>query len=122
MNSGWQKSIIWIVLLTFTTACTSMQPITATSPAMWQEQLEAGDEVHIRRTDGSEVMFVIEEVDADGISGGGFAVAYADIDELDARKLSAPRSTGLGIGILFGVVLIGLLLIDEDDIFPGLSD
>lgn len=122
LNSSWQKTVVWIVLLAFTTGCTSMRPITATTPATWQEQLSAGDEVHIRRSDGSEVLFTVEELDAEGISGGGFEVAYTDIDELSVRKGSAPKSAALGVGILVGVILIGLLLIDEDDIFPSIAD
>ncbi|MBT8100741.1 MAG: hypothetical protein KJO82_13380 [Gammaproteobacteria bacterium] len=122
MNTTWQKTITCIVLLAFTTACTSMRPIVATDATMWHEQLSAGDEVHVRRNDGSEVLFTIEALDDEGISGGGFDVAYTDIAELSVKQVSAPRSTALGVGILFGVVLIGLLMIDEDDIFPGVGN
>lgn len=122
MNKTWQRIIAWIAILAFTTACTSMRPITATDEMTWQAQLQAGDEVHVRRNDGSEVLFTIEQLDAEGISGGGIDVAYVDIDELNVSKTSAAKSAGLGVAILFGVVLFGLLMIDEDDIFPSFSD
>jgi hypothetical protein len=117
-----QKTIAWVVLIAFTTACTGMHTIRQSETKSWQEQLELGDVAEVLRKDGSRASLTVEQIDDIGFSGGGIAVAFADIEELSVERPSVTMSVLLGVGILVGVVLIGLLSIDEDDFFPSFSE
>lgn len=82
-NPGITRSIMWIVLITFTAGCTTMQPVHGTDAASYSAQIEVGDKIRITRTDLSTVEFEITQIANDGIGGDGTFVAWSEIEQIE---------------------------------------
>lgn len=113
------KIAIFALLACSVSACTTVRPLPATDAQTVQAQLLVGDEVEILKHDGSEISFTVDKLDDAGVGGGDVHVAYSDIDQLSVRKTSVAKSISLGVGVFFGVIVVGVMSIDEDDIIPS---
>lgn len=102
---GVYRSIACLVLVTFSTACTIMQPLSTTGDQTLSSQIAVGDKVEITRTDGTALTFKVGNVSELGISGGGEFVAYSDIRHASIRQVRM----GPTVGIIAGIVAIALL-------------
>jgi len=93
------------------TACTSWRPQTAPAPQV--VTANANGTVRVTRHDQSVLVLRHPQVVGDSIVGDAgdparhAAVAMADVDRIDARKVSATRTGGLSLGIIVvGTVLL----------------
>lgn len=94
-------------------ACTSWRPQTAPAPQV--VQANASGTVRVTRRDQSVLVLRHPQMVADSIVGDAgdpprrTAVAMADVERIDAKKVSAARTGGLGIGVIVlgTIVLIG---------------
>jgi hypothetical protein len=96
-----------------TAACTSWRPQTAPAPQVVSGN--ANGTVRVIRRDQSVLVLHHPQVVGDSIVGDAgdpsrrAAVALADVERIDARKVSAARTGGLSLGIIVvgSVLLIG---------------
>lgn len=83
-------------------ACTVMKPLTI-DPTQLRSTLNRGDHVQVTTTGGQQLQFTVEEVNEQGVRGGGQNVAYGDIQNI-SRKQTAPGRTTL---LVLGVIAVG---------------
>ena len=106
MFSATGKVVIYIVLISFATGCTTMRPLPATDAQSIASHIEVGDKVQIIRNDASDVKFKVETISNEGLDGDGIFVAYSDILQISVREHSTAKTVGLIAAIL--VVVKGL--------------
>ncbi len=94
------KFIIYLVLIAFTTGCTTMRSLPATDAQSLASQVEAGDKIKIIRNDFTDVTFEVGAVSDEGISGDGVFVAYSDIRQIQVRQFSTGKTVGLVAAIV----------------------
>ena len=99
--------IIYLVLITFTAGCTSMQPLPTTDAESLTSQIEVGDKIKIIRNDDTDVMFRVSGVSDDGISGDAVFVAYSDIRQVQVSQTISGATLGIVAGIVVLAALIG---------------
>ena len=105
--------------------CKTYTPISkAGSPQFTSERvaenLKAGDTVKIITKDGKELKFKVEQIGAETISGEKQSVAFQEIARLEKRKVSAGKTTALGLGVL-GTVAVILGAVAAASAFAALS-
>ena len=59
------------------------------TPEQLMDTLEPGDQVSIVTTGGEEVEFVLETIDASGLSGAGVSVTYEEIARIEASRTAS---------------------------------
>ena len=101
------KLIVYLILISFTVGCTTMQPVPATDTQSLANQLEVGDKIKITLLDNSDVAFKVSAVSAEGISGDGVLVAYSDIQQVQVREFSTGKTVGLVAGIAGILAIVG---------------
>jgi hypothetical protein len=79
--------------------CTTIQPLTA-SGSQLATTLKPGDQVEIVTTQGQQLQFKIDNVDATGVQGGGQRVAYNDIQSISRKQMDTKRTTMVVLGVL----------------------
>lgn len=112
---GTIKSICLTCLLAAmlaTSGCTTFKPITgAANPQLTDDlvarNIKAGDTVKIITKDGRDLKFKVDQVGAETISGENQTVSFQEIAKLEKRKISAGKTTVLGLGVL-GTVIVGV--------------
>ena len=93
-----------LALLLATAACSTWRPQTA--PAPQAIQANASGTVRVTRKDQSMLVLRHPSVVGDSIVGDAgdpprrTSVALADVERVDARKVSATRTGGLGLGVI----------------------
>lgn len=116
-NSMICRSLVVLIIVTFTSGCTTMQPIRGTDGESLSNQISVGDTVEITRLDGEVVKFKVDDVLQSGVGGEGQFIAYKDIRQVRvARKGSATPALLIVGGIVAAILLVGLL---EDNLSPG---
>ena len=116
------KLIIYLVLITFTAGCSTMQPLSSTDLTTVASQVSAGDKVEITRTDGETLKFKVSEISDNGITGDDIFVAYTDILKIKVQQSSNNRKSNILIVALTAVgvlMLIGLALEDAHVGYPA---
>jgi len=98
--------IVYLVLIAFTSGCTTMRPVPATGAQSLASQVEVGDKIKITLRDNSDVAFKVSAVSAEGISGDGVLVAYSDIQQVQVREFSTRKTVGLVAGIVWILVIV----------------
>jgi hypothetical protein len=90
-------------------ACTTLRPVQAPREEIQRQILDAGllkpgDRVRIVTSDGTQHDLRVSYVDSNaGLVGGeGETVRIDEIDALDKRAVSAPRTAALAAGLFFG--------------------
>ena len=106
-SPGVYRSIACLVFVTLSTACTIMQPLSATGDQTLSSQIEVGDKVEITRADGSVLTFKVSDVSVSGIGGGGEFVAYSDIRQVSIRQVRMGPTVGIIVGIVVVAALVG---------------
>ena len=101
------KLIVYLILISFTVGCTTMQPVPATGTQSLANQLEVGDKIKITLLDNSDVAFKVSAVSAEGISGDGVLVAYSDIQHVQVREFSTGKTVSLVAGIVGFLAIVG---------------
>jgi len=86
-------------VLSAAAGCTAMKPLAVNDHSELSQQLEVGQKVIVDTVDGERFKFTISEIDKSGISGEEHFIAYGDIDELRAKKLSATNTAGLVLAV-----------------------
>jgi CubicO group peptidase (beta-lactamase class C family) len=100
-----------LALLFATAACTSWRPQTAPAPQV--VTANANGTVRVTRHDQSVLVLRHPQVVGDSIVGDAgnpprrAAIAMADVDRIDARKVSAAKTGGLSLG----VIVVGTILL-----------
>ena len=79
--------------------CTTIQPL-AVSGSQLATTLKPGDQVEIVSTQGRQLQFKIDNVDATGVQGGGQRVAYNDIQSISRKQTDTKRTTMVVLGVL----------------------
>jgi hypothetical protein len=79
--------------------CTTIQPL-AVSGSQLATTLKPGDQVEIVTTQGKQLQFKIDNVDATGVQGGGQRVAYNDIQSISRKQMDTKRTTMVVLGVL----------------------
>ena len=75
--------------------CTTIQPLTANGSQL-ATTLKPGDQVEIVTTQGQQLQFKVDNVDATGVQGGGQRVAYNDIQSISRKQMDTKRTTMVG--------------------------
>jgi len=101
------KLIVYLILISFTVGCTTMQPVPATGTQSLANQLEVGDKIKITLHDNSDVAFKVSAISAEGISGDGVLVAYSDIQHVQVREFSTGKTVSLVAGIVGFLAIVG---------------
>ena len=119
-NSIICRSIVFLILVTFTVGCTTMQPIRGTDRETLSNQISVGDTVEIAQKTGGIVRFEVDEISESGIGGEGKFIAYRDIRQVWISQISrkSPGGIVLGIVVIVGGVALLLALI-ENNFAPG---
>lgn len=97
--------------------CTTYRPITgAASPQLTSDlmaqSIKAGDTVKIVTKDGRDLKFKVEQVGTESISGENQSVSFQEIAKLEKRKVSAGKTTALGLGMAATVaVILGAIVV-----------
>jgi hypothetical protein len=89
---------IALAALTFS-ACTTLQPLAVDSSRL-ARTLKTGDQVHLVTVRGQTLQFEIEQLDEQGMRGGGQQVAFEDIQSISRKQISAGRTTLLALGVV----------------------
>ena len=79
--------------------CTTIQPL-AVSGSQLASTLKPGDQVEIVTTQGQQLQFKVDNVDAAGVQGGGQRVAYNDIQSISRKQMDTKRTTMVVLGVL----------------------
>ena len=114
-RSASNKVIVYLILIAFTTGCTSMGTLPTTDAQSLLSQIEAGDTIKVVRNDTTEVTFKVTNVSDDGISGDGVFVAVSDIRQVQIRQFSTGKTAGLVAAI------VGVLAILASSVTTGVS-
>ena len=99
-----------IVLLSLSTACTTMQPVPIDSVgSQIRSQVHAGDTVQVLTRDSrSETIQVTALGDAalvGNVDGARVEVPYQSIQRLEVRRVNGARTTGLILGVVAAIAL-----------------
>lgn len=86
--------------------CTTLQPVVLTHSAAHPE-LRVGDDVRVRTTRGETLTFEVSALDDDGLAGRDVRVRYAEIEQLQVRRISKGRTTAAVVATAALVVLAG---------------
>ncbi len=97
-----------VVAVATAPGCRSLQTVkpdtTPQRPDPWH--VRPGDDIRVTLKDGHTLRLVVASVDSDAIvARGGTRVAFTEIQTLERRQVSAPRT----VGLLVGGVLAALL-------------
>lgn len=79
--------------------CTTIQPLTANGSQL-ATTLKPGDQVEIVTNSGQQLKFEVDNVDANGVQGGGQRVAYNDIQTISRKQMDKTRTTMVVLGVL----------------------
>ena len=79
--------------------CTAIQPLNL-SGSQLATTLKPGDQVEIVTTQGKQLQFKVDNVDATGVQGGGQRVAYNDIQSISRKQMDTKRTTMVVLGVL----------------------
>ena len=79
--------------------CSTIQPLTANGSQL-ATTLKPGDQVEIVTNSGQQLKFKVENVDANGVLGGGQRVAYNDIQTISRKQMDKTRTTMVVLGVL----------------------
>ena len=120
-----QRAVVALVIVA-TTACTTMRPIEAFSPATAQQHLRVGDEVHIVLAGGAAYDLIVTKVEADSLvgkaeSGKHWRIKYDAIRSIEAEEPDAFKSVASGIGGA-AVVLYAMAVVVVHAMFKGLEE
>jgi len=99
------RSICCLLILALASGCTSMRRVPL-EPEGITKELEPGDRVHIVTRDGNDFDFVLSSVSRDQLAGEGQSVEVKNIAKVEKREISALKTAGAGIGTLFIVVSV----------------
>jgi len=101
-------------------SCTTMKPVSWTEPAHIASQIEAGDKIEYRTSDGNIGKLKITSVNSEmiqGISQGkDKTVLIADIISLEKKEIDALKTTGLILGITAGIVIFIIAAVSSMDL------
>lgn len=106
-NTVFHRSIIWVVLLAFTTACSTARPIAATDPKSLIDQVSVGDRIEVKRKDGSQLKFKVTEVSLEGLRGREEFVLFTDIGQVQISEQIHPAA--VVFVVLLGVSVLWML-------------
>jgi hypothetical protein len=100
-----------LAVLLAASGCKTYTPVSkAGSPQFTRERvaedLKAGDTVKIITKDGRDLKFKVEQIGAETISGENQSVPFPEIARLEKRKVSAGKTTALGLGVTATVAVI----------------
>ncbi len=99
-----------LLVVTVATApgCRSMHTVrpdtTAQQPSQWS--VKPGDDIRVTLKDGRSLRLTVASVDSDAIvAREGARVAFTEIQTLERRQFSAPRTAGLVVGGVLAALL-----------------
>ena len=91
-NQFFTRFVLYVVLLTFMTACSTARPLMAADSRSLGNQIAVGDKIDVERKDGSHVKFKVTGVLADGLHGDKVHVPFADVGQVTVYE---PNGTAL---------------------------
>jgi hypothetical protein len=106
-------STLPLLLAALAAGCTTWRPQTAPAPQVVAAQSDGS--VRVLRRDQSTLVLRHPQVVGDSIVGDAgdpprrVAVATADVQRLEVRRVSAVRTGGLGIGVLVAVTCVAVV-------------
>jgi hypothetical protein len=103
-------ALLLSVVLLFT-GCTTFHAVPFPPDATHQLALQVGDYVRLRCQDGSRVELRIERIQADALAGQGRTVKYADIRQVEVRRINKAGTVLVVAGIVVGVVVLAGVII-----------
>jgi hypothetical protein len=89
--------------------CTTMRPITPTPTAI-EETVRPGDKVRVTTRDNRELEFEVQEITENRLVGEQVKVTFSDIGNIERKESNPVKTTGLVVGVLAGMILLGLAI------------
>jgi len=102
-HDSFNKAVICTVLLAFTFGCTTTRPLTTASPQALFNSVAVGDDIEIKRNDGTKLELKVTEVSLEGIGGSAVFVPYTDMQQVSIIR---NNKVGTGLLVLFGIGLL----------------
>ena len=113
------RVIVYLSLITFTVACTSMHVIPITELENLPNQLVVGDKVEVTGRNGEIVEFRVEKITESGISGQDHAIAYDEMQQLRVARSNGSTGDNKFLWITLGITLVILALGDGPQEIQG---
>lgn len=114
-HPGFTRLVACLVLIAFAAGCTTMRPLEGPDPTAFASEIEVGDKVRITRSDFSAVEFEVTNVANDGIGGDGIFVPWADVQQVEIRRIDKLRT---GIVVVLGAVVLAGAVLAGSEIGP----
>jgi hypothetical protein len=106
------RSVIFVVLFTITSGCSTMRPVTATDAESLATQVAVGDKIEVERRDGGQVKFKVTEVSPDGLRGTDVFVPITDIGRVHIVEPIQPGVVALFV--VLGAAAVYMVLEGDD--------
>ena len=106
-RKAWTKPIVWILITTMVSGCSTMQPVSLSTDSTIAEYVQAGDKVEITTYSDEVFGFEVTEVSEDYISGRYHQVFISDVANLDVKRMRV----GATVALIAGVTFVGLGII-----------
>jgi predicted small lipoprotein YifL len=84
--------------------CTTVQPLTV-SPSSLSSTLKPGDQVEVVTSNGQQLKFKVDDVNASGLQGAGQTIAYNDIQSINRKEVDKQKT----LWVVLGVVAAGAI-------------
>jgi hypothetical protein len=105
MERNTRKLVCAILVITWLSACTSLQPVYP-APDIIVQQVRAGDYVRVATHDGDTIEFKVLEIDTRKLVGKEKSVAYQDILQLEVKRFDGGETLWLLGGIALGFTVL----------------
>lgn len=105
MERNSRKLVCAILVITWLTACTSLQPVYP-APDIIVQQVRAGDFVRVATHDGDTIEFKVLKTDTRKLVGKDKSVAYQDILQLEVKRIDSGETLWLLGGIVLGFTML----------------
>lgn len=105
MERNRRKLVCAILVITWLSACTSLQPVYP-APDIIVQQVRAGDFVRVATHDGDTIEFKVLKIDTRKLVGKEQSVAYQDILQLEVKRIDSGETLWLLGGIVLGFTML----------------
>ena len=95
-----QRLVVYLIIMSVVAGCTTMQPLSSTSPSTALNAVDVGDTVRISKNNGTEVTFEVTKISRRGIEGENVAVAYRDMRAIHVQRLNYEGAAIVGAALV----------------------